>query len=58
MPHCDGYCAAALVRATDLAGLGIDAEPHQTLPAGVIPAVSLPVERDRLRRLAGSTPGI
>ncbi len=58
MTHGDGYCAAALVRATDLAALGIDAELHQPLPVGVMPAVSLPVERDRLRRLAGSTPGI
>ncbi|MFI7407955.1 4'-phosphopantetheinyl transferase [Streptomyces sp. NPDC049627] len=58
MTHCDGYGAAALVRAADLASLGIDAEPHQTLPEGVLPAVSLPAEADRLRRLAGDRPGI
>jgi 4'-phosphopantetheinyl transferase EntD len=58
MTHCDGYGAAALVRAVDLASLGIDAEPHQTLPEGVLSAVALPAEADRLRRLAGDHPDI
>ncbi|WP_367319644.1 4'-phosphopantetheinyl transferase [Streptomyces sp. HUAS ZL42] len=58
MTHCDGYCAAALVRATDLVSLGIDAEPHQPLPEGVLSAVSLPTEADRLRRLAAERPQI
>ncbi|KUO15665.1 4'-phosphopantetheinyl transferase family protein [Streptomyces dysideae] len=58
MTHCDGYCAAALVRDTDLASLGIDAEPHEPLPDGVLSAVSLPAEADRLRRLAGVRPDI
>ncbi|MDC0771211.1 4'-phosphopantetheinyl transferase family protein [Streptomyces sp. HD] len=58
MTHCDGYSAAALVRAADLASLGIDAEPHQKLPDGVLPAVALPAETDRLCRLAGDHPGI
>ncbi|MGW7278828.1 4'-phosphopantetheinyl transferase family protein [Streptomyces sp. NPDC054844] len=58
MTHCDGYCAAALVRATDLASLGIDAEPDGPLPDGVLPTVSLPVEAERLRRLADERPGV
>ncbi|MFD8199936.1 4'-phosphopantetheinyl transferase [Streptomyces sp. NPDC059701] len=58
MTHCDGYCAAALARATDLASLGIDAEPDGPLLDGVLPAVSLPGEVERLRRLAGEHPGI
>ncbi|MFE0800168.1 4'-phosphopantetheinyl transferase [Streptomyces sp. NPDC058812] len=58
MTHCDGYCAAALVRATDLASLGIDAEPDGPLPDGVLPTVSLPGEAERLRRLAGERPGV
>ncbi|MDQ1049971.1 4'-phosphopantetheinyl transferase [Streptomyces sp. V4I2] len=57
MTHCDGYCAAALVRATDLASLGIDAEPDGPLPDGVLSSVSLPAERDRLLRLARDHPG-
>jgi 4'-phosphopantetheinyl transferase EntD len=58
MTHCEGYCAAALVRATDLASLGIDAEPHVPLPEGVLAAVALPAEADRLRRLAGERPEV
>ncbi|QLJ03904.1 4'-phosphopantetheinyl transferase superfamily protein [Streptomyces sp. NEAU-sy36] len=58
MTHCDGYCAAALVRATDLASLGIDAEPHGPLPEGVGPSVFLPAETARLERLAGRRPAV
>ncbi|MGC9495613.1 4'-phosphopantetheinyl transferase family protein [Streptomyces sp. WG7] len=58
MTHCDGYCAAALVRVADLASLGIDAEPDGPLPDGVLPSVSLPAEVERLRRLAEERPGI
>ncbi|MFC8998032.1 4'-phosphopantetheinyl transferase [Streptomyces rochei] len=58
MTHCDGYCAAALVRATDLASLGIDAEPDGPLPDGVLPSVSLPAEAERLRRLGREHPGV
>ncbi|MDX3241881.1 4'-phosphopantetheinyl transferase family protein [Streptomyces sp. ME18-1-4] len=52
MTHCEGYCAAALVRAGDLASVGIDAEPHAPLPEGVLSAVALPAEAERLGRLA------
>ncbi|MGC0336437.1 4'-phosphopantetheinyl transferase family protein [Streptomyces sp. SLBN-8D4] len=58
MTHCDGYCAAALVRSADLASLGIDAEPHGPLPEGVLGSVSLPGERVRLRELAGAYPAV
>ncbi|MFF4250195.1 4'-phosphopantetheinyl transferase [Streptomyces sp. NPDC001663] len=58
MTHCDGYCAAALVRAADLASLGIDAEPHLPLPEGVLDAVSLPAEAVRLSRLAADHPAV
>jgi 4'-phosphopantetheinyl transferase EntD len=58
MTHCDGYCAAALVRTGDLASLGIDAEPHGPLPEGVLESVSLPGERTRLRALAAAHPAI
>ncbi|MCD7436682.1 4'-phosphopantetheinyl transferase superfamily protein [Streptomyces lincolnensis] len=58
MTHCDGYCAAALVRATDLASLGIDAEPDGPLPEGVLSAVALPAEQERLLRLAETHPGV
>jgi 4'-phosphopantetheinyl transferase EntD len=58
MTHCDGYCAAALVRVTDLASLGIDAEPHQRLPEGVLDVVALPGEAARLRLLAVDHPQV
>ncbi|MFH9426324.1 4'-phosphopantetheinyl transferase [Streptomyces sp. NPDC017529] len=58
MTHCDGYRAAALARATDLASVGIDAEPHGPLPAGVLHSVSLPAERARLALLAARHPTV
>ncbi|MEU1853190.1 4'-phosphopantetheinyl transferase superfamily protein [Streptomyces sp. NPDC019990] len=58
MTHCEGYCAAALVRAADLASLGIDAETHGPLPEGVLTSVALPSEEKRLRRLADRCPGV
>ncbi|MFF0791359.1 4'-phosphopantetheinyl transferase [Streptomyces spiralis] len=58
MTHCDGYCAAALVRVGDLASLGIDAEPHARLPGEVLDTVALPAERRRLADLAERHPGV
>ncbi|WP_055525460.1 4'-phosphopantetheinyl transferase family protein [Streptomyces graminilatus] len=57
MTHCEGYCAATLVRATDLASIGIDAEPHQPLPEGVLDSVALPTELAHLRALTAAGPG-
>ncbi|WP_405889017.1 4'-phosphopantetheinyl transferase superfamily protein [Streptomyces sp. NBC_01136] len=58
MTHCEGYCAASLARATDLASLGIDAEPHEELPPDVITAVALSTEQDRVRELAARNPSV
>jgi 4'-phosphopantetheinyl transferase EntD len=33
--HCTGYRAAAVARASEMLTIGIDAEPHAALPAGV-----------------------
>lgn len=43
--HCTGYRAAAVARSSDVLALGIDAELHEPLPAGVLARVSLPEER-------------
>lgn len=51
LTHCAGYRAAAVAPADLLASLGIDAEPHEALPDGILERVSLPRERDRLGRL-------
>ena len=43
--HCAGYCAAAVAWKERIASVGIDAEPHEPLPDGVLDAVALPSER-------------
>jgi 4'-phosphopantetheinyl transferase EntD len=58
MTHCAGYRAAVVAHATDVLSVGIDAEPHGPLPEGVEPAITLPEERDHLRRLAGTHPDV
>jgi 4'-phosphopantetheinyl transferase EntD len=58
MTHCDGYRAAAVARTADAAGVGIDAEPDQPLPEGVLGVVSLPAERERLGALAAARPEV
>ncbi|MFF6802965.1 4'-phosphopantetheinyl transferase superfamily protein [Streptomyces sp. NPDC012616] len=58
MTHCADYSAAALVRAADLASLGVDAEPHGPLPEGVLAAVALPAETARLERLTADRPEV
>ncbi|MFD0274588.1 4'-phosphopantetheinyl transferase [Kitasatospora sp. NPDC127111] len=58
MTHCAGYRAAAVARRTVLPVIGIDAEPHQPLPPGVLAAVSLPQERARQAGLRRSSPGV
>lgn len=56
--HCDGYRVAAVARDTDLAALGVDAEPALPPPDGVLEAVSLPQERADLARLAREQPAV
>ena len=55
--HCDGYRAAAVARARDFLTIGLDAEPDQPLPDGVLALIARPGERARLRDLAAATPG-
>jgi 4'-phosphopantetheinyl transferase EntD len=54
--HCSGYRAAAVARTRDLLTIGLDAEPNEVLPGGVLEAISLPGERVRLGSLAAATP--
>ncbi|GLW10993.1 putative 4'-phosphopantetheinyl transferase [Microtetraspora sp. NBRC 13810] len=53
--HCAGYRAAAL--SVDALTVGIDAEPHDALPDGVLDTVSLPAEREALGRLGAGVHG-
>ena len=56
LTHCAGYRAAAVARASDVTGIGIDAETHGPLPPGVLDLVSLPGEREHLAGLATAIP--
>lgn len=44
LTHCAGYRAAAVAPADRVHSVGIDAEPHEALPPGVLDTVGLPEE--------------
>ena len=48
LTHCEGYRGAAVGRRAEVRSVGIDAEPHDVLPKGVLDAISLPAERGGL----------
>jgi 4'-phosphopantetheinyl transferase EntD len=56
--HCHGYRAAAVARATDVATLGLDAEPGEALPDGVFDVIALPGEQARIAELAAVAPSV
>jgi 4'-phosphopantetheinyl transferase EntD len=56
MTHCASYRASAVARARDMLTLGLDAEPDESLPEGVLDAVALADERAGLRALAAAAP--
>ncbi|MFI1017857.1 4'-phosphopantetheinyl transferase [Streptomyces sp. NPDC020965] len=58
LTHCAGYRAAALARAGDILMIGIDAEPHGPLPAGVADSIALPGELARLAAARRARPGL
>ncbi|MFI6512013.1 4'-phosphopantetheinyl transferase [Streptosporangium sp. NPDC050855] len=51
MTHCAGYRAAAV--SLEALTVGIDAEPHEPLPDGILPSISLDEERAELAGLGG-----
>lgn len=53
LTHCEGYRGAVVARGEWVRSLGIDAEPHDVLPKGVLDAVSVPDERTELGALPG-----
>lgn len=55
--HCAGYRACAVGRARELLAIGVDAEPNQPLPPGVLADVSLPEERRWVEGAAAADPG-
>jgi 4'-phosphopantetheinyl transferase EntD len=54
--HCTGYRAAAVARRAEVAGIGIDAEPHGPLPDGVLDAVTVGDEPEQLTALLREHP--
>jgi 4'-phosphopantetheinyl transferase EntD len=56
--HCTGYRACAVARATEHAGVGIDAEPNEPLPEGVLGEIALAQERPMLAELARADPTV
>jgi 4'-phosphopantetheinyl transferase EntD len=56
--HCAGYRGAAVARAGEILTIGIDAEPDDALPDGVLDVVSLESERAMLRGLEVTSPGL
>lgn len=55
MTHTEGFRGAVVGRVGEVRSVGIDAEPHDVLPRGVLKSISLPVERDELGVLPDGT---
>jgi 4'-phosphopantetheinyl transferase EntD len=56
--HCAGYRASAVARDRDVVTIGLDAEPHDTLPDGVLRAVASRGEQVMLAALASARPDV
>jgi 4'-phosphopantetheinyl transferase EntD len=54
--HCAGYRAAAVARSEAVATLGVDAEPHERLPDGVLRSIAAPQEASWVRDRAAAEP--
>jgi 4'-phosphopantetheinyl transferase EntD len=53
LTHCSGFRGAVVGLARNVRSVGIDAEPHDVLPKGVLDAISLPEERNQIASLTG-----
>ena len=51
LTHCTGYRGAVVGRAAAVRSVGIDAEPHDVLPQGVLDAITLDEERHEIAAL-------
>jgi len=56
MTHCLGYRAAAVARATQVTAIGLDAEPNEPLPEGVLPVIADEGEQAWVARLTAQRP--
>jgi 4'-phosphopantetheinyl transferase EntD len=56
--HCRGYRGCAVARAAELVTIGVDAEPHEALPNGLIDDLARAEEREWLAELARTEPEV
>lgn len=56
--HCSDYRACAVALSEKIVALGVDAEPHQALPAGVLRQITTLEERAHLLRLRALRPEV
>jgi 4'-phosphopantetheinyl transferase EntD len=56
--HCEGYRAAGVARTTAIATMGLDAEPNEPLPDGVLDVIALDSERARIAELSAAEPAV
>ena len=54
LTHCTGYRGAVVGRSAAVRSVGIDAEPHDVLPQGVLDAIALEEERHEITALPKS----
>jgi 4'-phosphopantetheinyl transferase EntD len=58
LTHCAGYRGAVVGRGAVVRSVGVDAEPHDVLPDGVLDAISLQAERREIEALAALPAGV
>jgi 4'-phosphopantetheinyl transferase EntD len=58
MTHCAGYRGAVLASRDSFTTIGVDAEPDEPLPDGVLAAVTRPDERSRIDDLRRADPSV
>jgi len=56
--HCEGYRACAIARSTQMATIGIDAEPHAALPDGLLGEIAIAQELSWLRERRRDAPDV
>jgi 4'-phosphopantetheinyl transferase EntD len=56
--HCEGYRACAVARCSQVATIGIDAEPNAALPRGLIADIASPEEEAAIGRLRDEHPAV
>jgi 4'-phosphopantetheinyl transferase EntD len=56
--HCPGYRACAVARTADVTAIGIDAEPDEELPGGLIETLAAGPEQALIRRQAAAMPTV